>query len=260
MSSLALIAIGLSLVMAAAWAVQRLTRSSAWVDPIWSFGVGLGGVAAAILPGDASVDSRRWAVGLLVAVWAVRLGLHIARRNLSGDDPRYADLEKQWGRNAALYMFVFLQIQAFAAFVLVLAVRFAAVNPQPFPAIQDIAGIALLIVAIAGEAVADAQLKTFSRAHKGQVCDVGLWKWSRHPNYFFEWLGWVAWAVIAVAPANPWSFAALLAPAFMFYLLVFASGIPPLEKHMLATRGDRFRAYQARTSAFFPLPPKGNPS
>ncbi len=260
MPPLAQIAVGLCLVMAAAWLIQRVTRSSAWVDPIWSFGVGLGGVAAAILPGDHTIEGRRIAVGILVAVWALRLGLHIARRNLSGDDPRYADLEKQWGRNAAFFMFVFLQIQAFAAWVLVLAVRLAAINPQPFPAAQDIAGIALLIVAIGGESLADAQLKQFGRAHKGGVCDVGLWKWSRHPNYFFEWLGWVAWAVIAIDPAAPWSFAALLAPVFMFYLLVFASGIPPLEKHMLATRGDRFRAYQARTSAFFPLPPKRKPS
>jgi steroid 5-alpha reductase family enzyme len=256
MPALAQIAIGLSLILAIAWVIQRLTRSSAWVDPIWSFGVGLGGVAAAILPGDHTVDGRRIVVGLLVAVWAVRLGLHIARRNLNADDPRYADLEKQWGKNAAIYMFFFLQIQAFAAWILVLAVRLAATNPQPFPTVQDIAGIALLILAIGGETLADAQLKQFGRTHKGEVCDIGLWKWSRHPNYFFEWLGWVAWAVIAANPANPWSFAALMAPAFMFYLLVFASGIPPLEKHMLATRGDRFRAYQARTSAFFPLPPR----
>ncbi len=258
MSPLALIAIGLSLMLALAWVVQRLTRSSAWVDPIWSFSVGLGGVAAAILPGEQTVDGRRVAVGILVTIWAVRLGLHIAQRNLSGDDPRYANLEKQWGKNAALYMFIFLQIQAFAAWILVLAVRFAATNPQPFPAMQDIIGVVLLVLAIGGETLADAQLKQFGRTHKGEVCDIGLWKWSRHPNYFFEWLGWVAWAVIAVDPTHPWSFAALLAPAFMFYLLVFASGIPPLEKHMLATRGDRFRAYQARTSAFFPLPPKGS--
>lgn len=251
------IAAGLSLILLLAWAIQQMTKSSGLVDTLWTVGVGLGGIAAAILPGPGE-GARRIAVGILVALWAIRLGSHIARRNAKiDDDPRYAKLTKDWGRFAAVFMFIFLQIQAFAAFVLVLAVRLAATNPVAFPQAQDIAGIILLVLSIGGEALADAQLARFGREHKGAVCDVGLWKWSRHPNYFFEWLGWVAWAVIAINPALPWSFLALIAPAFMFYLLVFASGIPPLEQHMLATRGDRFRAYQAKTSAFFPLPPKG---
>ncbi len=255
--ALIFIAIGLSLILMLAWAIQQMAKSSALVDTLWTVAVGLGGIAAAILPGAGTME-RRICVGALVAIWAFRLGAHIARRNARiDDDPRYATLTRDWGRNAALFMLVFLQVQAFAAFVLVLAVRLAATNPAPFPQVQDMVGIVLLLLSIAGEAIADAQLARFSRVHKGGVCDAGLWKWSRHPNYFFEWLGWVAWAVIAVNPAQPWSFLALGAPAFMFYLLVFASGIPPLEQHMLATRGDRFRAYQARTSAFFPLPPKG---
>ena len=255
--SLILIAIGLCLIMVMAWLIQQMSKSSALVDTLWTVGVGLGGVAAAILPGE-GLMGRRIAVGVLVAVWAFRLGTHIARRNAQvADDPRYAKLTRDWGRNAPLFMFIFLQIQAFAAFVLVLAVRLAATNPAGFPAVQDIAGVFVLAISIAGEATADAQLARFGREHKGAVCDVGLWRWSRHPNYFFEWLGWVAWAVIAINPALPWSFLALGAPALMYYLLVYASGIPPLEQHMLATRGERFRAYQSRTSAFFPLPPKG---
>ncbi|MBW8881271.1 MAG: DUF1295 domain-containing protein, partial [Asticcacaulis sp.] len=94
------------------------------------------------------------------------------------------------------------------------------------------------------------------------VCDNGLWKWSRHPNYFFEWLGWVGWAVLACGQpfggqASGWL--AWGAPALMYYLLVYASGIPPLEAHMLATRGEAWRVYRARTNAFFPGPPKRIP-
>ena len=132
--------------------------------------------------------------------------------------------------------------------------RFAATNPQPFPRPVDIAGIGLLLLAFAGESLADAQLATFGRTHRNAVCDAGLWRWSRHPNYFFEWLGWCAWALIAIDPGQPWSWLAVSAPALMYYLLVHASGIPPLEAHMLNTRGDRFKAYQARTNAFFPGP------
>ncbi|ESQ90239.1 membrane protein [Asticcacaulis sp. AC460] len=254
---LIVIALGLSLLMTAAWVVQRVTGSSGWIDAIWSIAVGLGGIAAAAWPEIGGLNERRLTLGILVAIWALRLGTHIiARTHGAQDDPRYAKLMQDWGRHGPRNLFLFLQIQAAAAFVLVLAVRLAALNPQPFPALTDLIGFALLIAAIAGEALADMQLRRFGKAHKGAVCDTGLWAWSRHPNYFFEWLGWVGWAVLAFDPANPWSLLALAAPALMYYLLVYASGIPPLEAHMLATRGDAFRAYQRRVSAFFPLPPK----
>src|ERR1700756_5001638 len=90
---------------------------------------------------------------------------------------------------------------------------------------------------------------------QGRVCDVGLWRWSRHPNYFFEWFCWLAYPVIALSPLYPWSFAPALAPAFMYWILVHVTGIPPLEEQMLRSRGELYRAYQSRTSAFFPMPP-----
>ncbi len=253
--ALAYIAAALSLAMAGAWVVQRLTKNSGWVDTIWSFATGAGGVAAALIPTHGALEIRQIAVAILIALWSGRLGLHIAGRARHGeDDPRYAAMAKQWGKAWPAYLFVFLEIQAAASLVLVLAVRLAATNPAPFPAVTDIAGIVLLIAAVAGEGVADSQLRRFSHDHKGAVCDAGLWKYSRHPNYFFEWLGWCAWAVIAFNPALPWSLAALGAPVLMYILLVHVSGIPPLEAHMLKTRGERFLAYQARTSAFFPAP------
>jgi steroid 5-alpha reductase family enzyme len=88
------------------------------------------------------------------------------------------------------------------------------------------------------------------------VCDDGLWRWSRHPNYFFQWFGWLAYPVIAIAPGYPLGFAALLAPLFMFWILNYVTGVPPLEAQMARSRGDVWHAYQARTSRFFPLPPK----
>jgi steroid 5-alpha reductase family enzyme len=255
------IAIGLAGAMAAAWAVQRLTGNSAWVDTVWSFATGAGGIAAAVLPVTGAAPSlRQVVVAVLIALWAGRLGLHIAERARGGgDDPRYAAMAKQWGKAWPLYLFVFLEIQAAASVVLVLAVRLAATNPAPFPAFTDMAGIALLVASVVGEGIADSQLRRFGHSHKGAVCDVGLWRYSRHPNYFFEWLGWCAWAVIAINFAHLWSLAALGAPVMMYLLLVHISGIPPLETHMLATRGERFRAYQAMTSAFFPAPRRTSP-
>lgn len=258
--TLALMAATLSGLMTLAWLVQRLSGSSGWIDVIWSAAVGLGGILAVAWPDPQAVTERRLVAGLLVAVWSLRLAGHIfVRTRGSHDDPRYAKLMQDWGRHGPRNLFVFLQIQALAALVLVVAVRLAAVNPHPFPALTDLIGFAVLLTAIVGEGVADSQLRRFSRAHKGAVCDTGLWSWSRHPNYFFEWLGWVGWAVVAFDPGNGWSLIAVAAPAMMYYLLVHASGIPPLEQHMLATRGEAFRAYQRRVSAFFPFPPKPLP-
>ncbi len=121
-------------------------------------------------------------------------------------------------------------------------------------------GLALLIVSVAGEGIADHQLRTFTgdQTNRGKVCDVGLWRWSRHPNYFFEWLGWLSYVIIAIDLTGGWwqGWLSLIGPVMMYWLLVHASGIPPLEAHMLRSRGDAFRDYMARTSAFFPRPPR----
>lgn len=252
-------AASLGCVMAMAWAVQRLTGKSGWVDTIWSLAVGAGGVLAAVWPEPVADNGRRVAVGICIALWSLRLAGHIAARTQGGeDDPRYADLARQWGKLFPAYLFVFLQIQAAAALILVLAVRLAAVRPGPFPSASDYAGLVLLAIAVAGEAIADAQLARFARSHKGEkaVCDLGLWAWSRHPNYFFEWLGWCAWAVVAadLSGSWPWGWAATVAPILMYVLLVHVSGIPPLEDHMLKSRGKAFEAYRARVNAFFPGP------
>ena len=155
-------------------------------------------------------------------------------------------------------LFWFLQIQAACAFLLSLAVFLAARNPAAFPAITDIFGAAIVIVAILGEAWSDASLARFRMAHGAgrSVCTAGAWAWSRHPNYFFQWLGWVGFAVIAVDLTGQWpeGWLASLAPAFIYWLLVHVSGVPPLEKHMLASRGEAFRAYQSRVNVFFPGP------
>jgi steroid 5-alpha reductase family enzyme len=116
------------------------------------------------------------------------------------------------------------------------------------------------LAAIVGEAIADRQLRAFKSdlANGNAICDVGLWRWSRHPNYFFEWLLWLAYPTIAIdfTGHNPYGWLSLAAPICMYWILVHVSGIPPLEDHMLRSRGEAFRAYQKRTRAFLPLPLK----
>jgi steroid 5-alpha reductase family enzyme len=258
LEALAAIAVSLSILMAGAWAVQQRTGNSGWVDTIWTLSLGLVGVGGALWPvAGAAPTARQWLVAALVAIWSLRLGIHIALRTAgSTDDPRYAAFAKEWGADSPRKMFLFVQNQAFASIPLVFAIFVAARFPAEALRPQDYLGVLILLAGIAGEGVADAQLKRFREApaNKGEVCDAGLWRWSRHPNYFFEWFCWLAYPVIAVSPNYPWGWATLLAPIFMYWILVHVTGIPPLEAQMLRSRGDRYRAYQARTSAFFPRP------
>lgn len=254
------IAASLSVLMAGAWVVQQRTGNSGWVDTIWTFSLGLVGAGSALWPiAGAAPNLRQWLVAGLVALWSVRLGGHIAIRTAGiTDDPRYAAFAAEWGVDSPRRMFVFLQNQGLGSIPLVFAIFVAARFPGDALRWQDGLGALILLGGIAGEALADAQLKRFREnpANKGRVCDVGLWRWSRHPNYFFEWFSWLAYPVIALSPDYGWGLATLLAPVFMYWILVHVTGIPPLEAQMLRSRGERYRDYQARTSAFFPLPPK----
>jgi steroid 5-alpha reductase family enzyme len=247
----------LSAAMAFAWWVAEKSGRSGWIDAIWTFAVGLAGVASALM--EPSERSRSLLVAGIAAVWSLRLGLHISGRTArGGDDPRYRQLREEWGERASSRLFGFLQVQAAAGWVLVLAVAVAAHRPGPLT-LQDSLGAALFFVALAGEATADRQLARFAEnGHAKGVCDIGLWGWTRHPNYFFEWLTWVAFALIAVdlTGAYPFGWIALSAPVLMYLLLVHVSGVPPLEAHMLRSRGDAFRLYQARVNAFWPGPPR----
>lgn len=252
---------GLSLIMTLAWVAQQRSGNSGWVDVSWSLGVGATTAGAAFLPLQQGWPHwRQFTLAMITICWCLRLAFHIAwRTRRVMDDPRYRDLAEQWGTDASRRMFWFLQSQAAVGALLALSTAIAAHNPNPVMRIQDLAGLAVLIVAIVGEAIADHQLAVFRAdpANRNAICDGGLWSWSRHPNYFFEWLFWLALSVVAIDFSGhyPSGWLTLFAPICMYWVLVHVSGIPPLESHMLRSRGDAFRAYQNRTSPFFPLPP-----
>jgi steroid 5-alpha reductase family enzyme len=255
------LAVGTALcsVMVGAWLLQQRTGNPGWIDVLWSLGVGAAASGAALLPLHQDWPNRRQlCVAILAACWCVRLGLHIARRARSAkDDPRYRDLIIQWGPDAPRRMFSFLQSQAAVGSLLAVSVALAAQNPNPQLRTQDLIGFAILVAAIVGESMADHQLRLFKAdpRHRTTVCDVGLWGLSRHPNYFFGWLSWLAYPIVAIdfAGHNPYGWLALAAPISMYWVLVHVSGIPPLEKHMLRSRGAAFDIYRKRTRAFFPI-------
>ena len=251
--------------MAGAWAVQRVVGNSGWIDVTWTLATGVisaGSIfAERNLSGD-SLSARDWIVAGLLAVWALRLGGHIMARTLRGiDDPRYARLVEEWGERAGVRLFFFVQVQSVAGLLLTGSALAAAANRSSLGPL-DLIGALVGAGALAGEAIADAQLRRCAardrEAKQKTVCEAGLWAWSRHPNYFFEFLFWCALPPMAFSGAG-WSspaFLSLLAPAMMYWLLARVSGVPPLEEHMLRSRGAAFADYQRRVSAFFPFPPK----
>lgn len=248
--------IGASALMAALWFVQRETRNAGVVDAGWAFAVGACAVAAAVAL-DGWVG-RRLAIAGVMGIWSARLALYLLRDRVIGreEDGRYADLRRSWGQAADTWFFWFFQAQAVAALFFALPALLASRAPNQALAPLEIAALGLWVVAFAGELTADRQLEQFKadRANRGRTCRVGLWRLSRHPNYFFEWLMWVAYALFAAA--SPWGWLAFACPATMLYLLFRVTGIPATEAQALRTRGEDYRRYQQTTSAFFPWIPK----
>ena len=258
MATLAIaIVVFLSLAMAGGWALERRTGRSGYIDSAWSAATGAACVIAALASGGSS--GRRFLVAGMAALWGARLAWHLWRRASEGpDDPRYAAMKSEWGAAAGRKLFFFLQAQAAASVPLALAAYLAARAPRGDIGAQDLVGLAIFGAALLGETIADHQMAAFRRnpANSGRICDTGLWGWSRHPNYFFEWVGWLAYPAIALSLARPASLLSLGAPLLMYYLLVHVSGLPPLEDHLRRSRPEAFADYAARVSAFWPQPPR----
>ncbi|MDA0261720.1 MAG: DUF1295 domain-containing protein [Proteobacteria bacterium] len=260
-AAIALAAAVLVAIMAALWLRQRQTGNAGTVDIAWSFGTGLAGVWLALVPlaESSSNGTRQALVALMAALWAIRLGSHVWRRVISEEeDGRYRELRESWGADLQRRLFWFFQMQAVAAVLFALPMFIAARNPDPTLGWPDYLGLAIWLTALGGESIADRQLARFKAeaGRGGQVCERGLWRYSRHPNYFFEWLHWFAYVAIAFGGVGSyhWAWLTLAGPAFMLHILLRVTGVPPTERHLIASRGDSYRAYQKRTNVFFPGP------
>jgi len=252
--------LSVAMAVAAGWAIR--TGKSGLIDATWSLAVGATCCAAAIWPMFASdVTARRWLVAAMTFAWSARLGSYIFRRSSGAeDDPRYADLKKGWGADAPRQLFLFLQAQAVAGWPLVVAAMLAAHSPSPGLGWLDGLGASVFVIGLGGEALADRQMARFRAdpGNRGGICEVGLWAYSRHPNYFFEWMCWLGLAVMAADcdGARPWGWLAFAAPATMYWLLAHVSGAPPLEAHLQRSRPEAFADYRARVPMFWPRVPQ----
>ncbi len=233
-------------------------RNNSLVDIGW--GAGFVVVAWLLLLLRLPVGMAQWIVTLLITLWGGRLFWHILRRNLGkGEDFRYAAFRKAWGKWTVPR--AFLQVYMLQGLFMYLISLSFILLPDPSPILRPvplIAGVLLFALGFTLETVADKQLSEFRKnpAHKGQLMTFGLWRYSRHPNYFGEATLWWGIFLIAVSGGVPW--VAVISPLTITLLLRFVSGVPMLEKAMRSRPG--FAQYATQTSIFIPWFPKAHPS
>jgi len=245
---------GLIVVFIAAWLRQLRTRDAGMVDPVWAASLAGVAVLAAALGTGATVN--RVFVALAGGIWGLRLALHLWQRNHGKpEDPRYRQFREQWGDAANRNMFWFFQLQAAISMALSIAFFIPAFRAEAPSRTALIAAAAIWLIALTGEASADRQLRRFvaDPTHRGQVCQSGWWRYSRHPNYFFECVHWCAYAVLSLG--MPWGWLTLVPPVLMAVLLLKISGVPMLEARLVKTRPG-YDEYMRTTSAMVPWPPK----
>jgi steroid 5-alpha reductase family enzyme len=240
-------------VMTLGWVWQRHHVNAGIVDVLWAFGLACAAVWLAAA--GTGAPTARLLVGVLGTVWGLRLALHLwVRVRREPEDGRYRALREHW-QGRQWKFFAFFQLQALL--VVLFALPWLAVAGHPAPAAWQL-GLALgvWIVAVAGETLADTQLARFRAdpGNRGKTCRSGLWRYSRHPNYFFEWLHWCSYAIAAIGAPRAWL--GLLGPVAMYLFLRFISGIPFTEQQALRSRGEDYRDYQRRTPMLFPWFPR----
>lgn len=256
MIDLTVVALTSAAVMLLAWFWQQKHQNAGIVDVVWAFGMMLAGPWYAAM-GPAPLFLK-WSLGLLTFAWFLRLGWHLSRRVFGdSEDGRYRAMRLAMKDKASIGFFLFFQLQA--GFIVVLSLPFWAVaqNQQP-STILVIAALVWSGLALAGETAADTQLAKFrlDPAHRGLTCREGWWRYSRHPNYFFEWLHWFAYPLMGWG--GEYQYWLWFAPLAMFCFLYFFTGIPFAEQQALRSRGEDYRRYQQTTSRFFLWPPKSN--
>jgi len=247
---------GASIAMLIGWLVQLRTRNAGIVDVIWAMCMGGSALFYATVGGGSLI--ARLGVAMLGGAWGFRLCLHILARVLSEpEDGRYRYLREHWHDNQGKF-FGFFQAQALLTALFSLPFFAVAENPKEGMTRWCFVGVAFWIVSVAGESIADLQLVRFRHdpANRGITCRVGLWRYSRHPNYFFEWLHWFAYVFLAIGTPWPVAWLSLLGPVLMLVSLYWVTGIPFVEAQAVRSRGDDYRDYQRTTSAFIPWFPK----
>jgi len=244
------------IIFSAAWLLCVKIRNFSPVDAFWAFCIGLTGLFFLVTQ---PLNPKQMTAGLLIFLWSLRLGYHLATRiakHHPDEDSRYIKLREVWEGKVNSMFFLFFLGQAVSAFLLALPFYLIAADPDPAFDTLSIIGALVTLVGLTGETIADKQMSAFKATDPSpkSICRKGLWKYSRHPNYFFESVIWIGFFVFALS--SPWGWTTIYAPAIITYLLLKVTGIPPTEASAVKRKGEAYREYQRTTSPFIPLPPK----
>lgn len=246
--------------MAVLWLVERTQRNASLADIGWC--VGLIAVVAGYAWLAAGEMERKLLLVVMVSVYGFRLGGYLLFNRVIGraEDQRYQRLRRVWRLDEPPWMFGYFQLQAAA--VVLFSFPFLAVmqNPRPPFSLWELAGVIIWMVGVVGESLSDRQLARFRAKpwNHDRVCREGLWFFSRHPNYFFEWVHWWAYVVMAIGSSG-WLLT-WIGPVVMGVALRYITGIPWAEEQAVRTRGEDYRRYQDTTNAFIPWWPKSGHS
>ncbi len=236
------------------WILSVLIKNAAVVDIGWALGLVL--LTWWYVHKGGGYPLRSSMILGMVTIWGLRLSHLLTIRILreKSEDKRYQKLRRDWGGNINLKFLALFEFEALLDIILAIPFLLIAINPRPVLWPIEIVGVLIWIVGLAGEIIADEQLKQFKAnpQHKGKTCDQCLWYYSRHPNYFFEWLMWVGYFIFALA--SPWGWISFLGPVIMYHLLMNVTGVPFAEAQALISKGEDYRRYQQSTSLFIPLP------
>lgn len=239
-------------IMLLLWLIHLPMKNAAIVDAGWAGGLVILAILYALF--GKGYRGRAVMIAGMASVWGVRLGLYLLLTRILGhpEEGRYQELRRQWKTNLPLKFLAFFEFQALLCVILSGPFLFAAINSDTELSPFEFTGAALWLVALIGEIASDSQLSRFKNnpANRGELCDVGLWRYSRHPNYFFESLIWIAYAIFALG--SPWGWIGLISPALILYFLLKVTGIPATEAQSLRSRGEAYRRYQQTTSMFIP--------
>jgi steroid 5-alpha reductase family enzyme len=234
--------------MVIVWALYRWLKNPGIVDVGWELGLVVAGL---IYLTWVPWNFRLTIIALLLILWGVRLGGYIFyTRILKGHvEKRYFKLTENWKVAQSLGFFLNFQLQGVFILVLSIVFLFAARNPAPQPGWLDWIGVCIALIGIVGETVSDWQLYQFQQHPVGKICQRGLWNYSRHPNYFFEWIIWCGFSLFALHTS--WGWIGLIAPLTLYLLMTRVTG-PVTEECSIASRGEAYSEYQKTTNMFFP--------
>lgn len=247
MVALSLVCLYLFLQMCFIWVLYRLSGNPSIVDVSWSLGLMIAGL---IYLFSVPFTSRIAIITACLCIWALRLAIYLwATRIRHGHlDKRYLEISRDWRMNPALGFFINFQFQAVLILMLSSVFWFAANVSSPRLLMTDMVGVGLVVLGVLGESIADRQLSVFKRTNKGNVCNVGLWFYSRHPNYFFDWVSWVGFMFFGLA--HPLGCIGVVSPMVLYIIFNYVTG-PITERGSLESRGEAYRQYQQSTSQFF---------